>query len=619
MSAVKRSSFVGLALLVLAWLAPRRAVADGPTLAVGDTGTATCVTAPDLADALRLASTLREAETPAPSDRNALGLRSYTRKSMRFTKASVWAFIACAGLKATAACGGDSFSAAGGQCPELSGAWSISGDCPPSSCNFDQSGCHIAAECNGGLTASGALNGSELTFSGDGVHCTATVSLGTGGASAVASGTCQTPSGKCSFRASCASGACTRANEPEPNDGGQTSTSNPPAKSCQMRVASGSHQECDYSVCAEISDSAACCSSVTDYRTVTGTMCPSGCTDLQTDAGNCGGCGKACSSGQSCVAGSCVVVQRDGGIHGGGAGGPGSAGASSTGGSSGVGGIANGGGAPGAGGTTGGVVDAGVAGGSSSGGGGRGGGPVGTGGLAGATSSCHPPTTDGQCELVSRCGCASSQNCAYVGSATKCIAPGGVKLWSACTYNSDCPAGAGCTGGVCRPDCDTAADCGAPGSQYRACYQVVDIATSKPFPGFKACTQQCNPMDPTNTAADPAFGACGDHANCIVSSLGVSGTTNCVAAGSGAAGETCASTSDCSGGLICARGISGANVCSQWCRVGHDEEDCPSASCDSGSGSSTIYGTCNALSSSSVGTRSGVVPYGYCTLDVSGC
>jgi hypothetical protein len=60
-------------------------------------------------------------------------------------------------------------------------------------------------------------------------------------------------------------------------------------------------------------------------------------------------------------------------------------------------------------------------------------------------------------------------------------------------------------------------------------------------------------------------------------------------------------------------------VCSQWCRMGHDQEDCPTASCDSSAGSSTIYGTCNALSSGSVGTSSGVVQYGYCTLDLSGC
>jgi hypothetical protein len=126
-------------------------------------------------------------------------------------------------------------------------------------------------------------------------------------------------------------------------------------------------------------------------------------------------------------------------------------------------------------------------------------------------------------------------------------------------------------------------------------------------------------MDPTNTAADPAFGACGNDANCIVSSLGTSGTTNCVAAGSGTAGVACTSTSDCKGGLVCANGGGGTNVCSQWCRMGHDKEDCPSATCDSSSGSMTIYGTCNALANGSVGTSSGVVQYGFCTLDTTGC
>jgi hypothetical protein len=547
---------------------------------------------------------------------------------MRLSTGSVWVLTVGVGLRATAACGGDFGVSGSGECRELSGAWHITGDCPPSSCTFDQTGCQISAECNGGLTASGTVNGTSLTFSGDGVHCTATVDLGTAGASPTASGSCQTPSGHCSFHASCGSGACTRASQSEPADGGRPPANDEPARSCQLRVAAGSHSECDYSVCAEISDPAACCSTVTDYRNVTGTMCPGGCTDLQTDAKNCGACGKPCAAGEGCTAGACVL-QRDGGTHGGGAGGPGAGGVTGAGGSPGVGGVSTGnshsaagtsnGGSPGAAGTTGGIVDAGAAGGMSS-GGGAGGASTGSGGSAGASGGCHPPTADGQCELVSRCGCATSQNCAYVGSATKCIAPGATKMWSACTYNSDCPAGAGCAGGVCRPDCATAADCGAPASQYRACYQVVDIATNQPFPGFKACTQQCNPIDPTNAAADPSFGACGDHASCIVSSLGVPGTTNCIAAGSAAAGAPCASTSDCGAGLTCAPGVGGANVCSQWCRVGHDEEDCPSATCDSGSGSSTIYGTCNGLANGAVGTSGGLlVHYGYCTLDVSGC
>ncbi|HVW25054.1 MAG TPA: hypothetical protein VHC69_06760 [Polyangiaceae bacterium] len=558
---------------------------------------------------------------------------------MRLASGVLWVMVTVIGLKSTAACGGDSGSAAGGKCRDLSGTWSISGDCPPSSCNFDQNGCQITMQCNDGTKASGTFNGSSLDFSGTGLKCSADVDLdGTGGASPGASGSCHSSQGTCTFKAACESGACTHVPD---SDGGPTPVKPNPSP-CQIRVATGSHQECDYSVCAEISDPAACCETVTDYKYVEGTMCSSGCTDLQTDSKNCAACGNACAAGESCVAGACAVVKQDGGIHGGGGGSAGAGGGSGSGAAPGNGGstgISGGGGSPAAGGTTQVAIDAGTggsnsggsnsggsnSGGSNSGGsnsGGSGGssagGSGGVTGSGGSSNGCHPPTTDGQCELVSRCGCASSQNCTYVGTTTKCIAPGGTPMWSACAYNSDCPAGAGCVGGVCRPNCNTAADCGAPGATYRACNPVTDDSTGKPFAGWEACTRQCNPMDPTNTAADPAFGACGDGANCIVSATGVSGTTNCVAAGSGSPGAACTSTSDCSAGLLCELN-NGTRVCTQWCRMGHEKDDCPSIMCDSASGSMTIYGTCNALANGAVGTGSGVVQYGYCTLDTSGC
>lgn len=49
----KQRLLLGLVMLLLAEAAPRRALAEGVALSVGDTGATTCVTAPDLADALR--------------------------------------------------------------------------------------------------------------------------------------------------------------------------------------------------------------------------------------------------------------------------------------------------------------------------------------------------------------------------------------------------------------------------------------------------------------------------------------------------------------------------------------------------------------------------------------
>src|SRR5690242_20637674 len=106
---------------------------------------------------------------------------------MRFATVFVWVFVAGLGLRATAGCG-DSFS--GGQCRNISGTWSISGDCPPSSCTFDQDGCRISAHSDGGLTASGTVNETSLTFSASGAQCKAAVDFGMGGSSPTASGTC---------------------------------------------------------------------------------------------------------------------------------------------------------------------------------------------------------------------------------------------------------------------------------------------------------------------------------------------------------------------------------------------------------------------------------------------
>ncbi|MCK6532490.1 MAG: right-handed parallel beta-helix repeat-containing protein [Polyangiaceae bacterium] len=105
--------------------------------------------------------------------------------------------------------------------------------------------------------------------------------------------------------------------------------------------------------------------------------CGGECVDTSSDADHCGGCGKSCSGGESCVAGGCVASGGTGGSGSGGAGG------SSGGGGGGASGSA------GAGGGSGGNAGAGGSGGSGGSGGNAGAG--GSGGGATGTGVCSAP------------------------------------------------------------------------------------------------------------------------------------------------------------------------------------------------------------------------------------
>ncbi|HVW25728.1 MAG TPA: hypothetical protein VHC69_10180 [Polyangiaceae bacterium] len=243
---------------------------------------------------------------------------------MRLATGVLWAAVTILGFRSMAGCGGDSGNgaAAGGKCTNLSGTWNVSGGCPPSSCTFDQSGCQITMLCDDGTKASGAVNGSSLTFSGSGMQCSADVNVGTGG-SPGASGSCRISQRTCNFDATCASGACAH-----PNGLGGAGGAVPNPAPCPLLMATGTRQDCS-PTCSQIT-SEGCCKTVTVYNMSEGTMCATGCADLQTDARNCASCGKACSIGEACVAGSCVVSKMDAGSGGStGAGGGTSSGASS--------------------------------------------------------------------------------------------------------------------------------------------------------------------------------------------------------------------------------------------------------------------------------------------------
>jgi hypothetical protein len=102
-------------------------------------------------------------------------------------------------------------------------------------------------------------------------------------------------------------------------------------------------------------------------------------------------------------------------------------------------------------------------------------------------------------------------------------------------------------------------------------------------------------MDPTNTNANPFFAPCGAGASCITSGLGVSGTTNCIGAGTGIGNVACTSASDCAPGLGCINGY-----CNRYCQT---VADCAGYNCP----------LCDTSTAPiQVGTASGIVTYGQC-------
>ena len=75
---------------------------------------------------------------------------------------------------------------------------------------------------------------------------------------------------------------------------------------CTLRVQTGSTTQCDWGLCGS-SDPETCCSEVPSYAQVPGVDCDGRCTDLASDAQNCGACGEACGRGEQCHEGECVV------------------------------------------------------------------------------------------------------------------------------------------------------------------------------------------------------------------------------------------------------------------------------------------------------------------------
>jgi hypothetical protein len=188
----------------------------------------------------------------------------------------------------------------------------------------------------------------------------------------------------------------------------------------------------------------------------------------------------------------------------------------------------------------------------------------------------NPPVAGAPCQEFPQCGCAGTQNCdldrsSATSGMTLCVAAGATALYGICdpSVYGNCPKGASCIGGACKPFCANAAtDC--PGS-YRNCGSVVD-SNNAAIPGAKICSQFCDPVNPQSSAG--GHGACGAGVNCIPDSSAAH-ASDCVGfVGTGTQGSSCFvnGIADCAVGYNC---VPSTSACAKSCNMGSNA-DCTS-------------------------------------------
>lgn len=193
----------------------------------------------------------------------------------------------------------------------------------------------------------------------------------------------------------------------------------------------------------------------------------------------------------------------------------------------------------------------------------------------GSASACAKASPGDACGLLAQCGCAADETCDLVASRATCVKAGAKAAAAACTATSDCARGLTCRGGACRPFCDAAAACSAPG--LGACASPVEATSA-----VQACMVSCELQSPAKTCGS---GTCALEAT----------TTDCRPAGTKTIGSFCTGATECVAGATCAPTIYG-KMCLRWCRIGAGE--CPG------------FGICTSPFSTAI--KLGNVEYGVC-------
>lgn len=271
-----------------------------------------------------------------------------------------------------------------------------------------------------------------------------------------------------------------------------------------------------------------------------------------------------------------------------------------TGGSAGLGGTSGSAGADAAAGSGGQAGSGGSAGNGAAGGAGGVGGAAGSAGSGGSGTleggdgaGCDEPTPDSTCGTFPQCGCDIGQKCDvidYGSGKAICTAAGNALPYTPCFQPAlACIAGSACVGSVCKPYCDTLADC--PGTN-RQCIAVQynDSGVLKQVPGMFTCTSGCDPIAP---------GAiCGPTLTCaFVQPSGPA--TDCFVAGNKTGVGQCSANdaSACAPGYLCVNNA-GSYDCLKWCRMSNPNDCQTTEFCQGLQSAPTIngvqYGVCSS-------------------------
>ena len=174
---------------------------------------------------------------------------------------------------------------------------------------------------------------------------------------------------------------------------------------------------------------------------------------------------------------------------------------------------------------------------------------------------CVPPAAGGDCTTFPACGCPAGQVC-YPSTThvLACFAGNNLLEGADCSSGSTCQAGLGCFDGVCRPYCNTDADCPAVAGVQSCLATYWDDQQTVSILGVKVCARTCDPAHPQSPRAP--FLSCPAGFGCSPSPAGAS---FCFKASPLPTGSACTSDADCPAGNSCTGASATTLVCKPYC------------------------------------------------------